>query len=132
MVYTRRRGTAIVETPKGIVLVSLDGSTFTLPGGGARRDESAKEAAARELMEETGMEAVNLSYLFDFMGVLHRGSRGGHFRNAHKVFLVKAKGVPEPRQEIAEVAYYKKGLRLSVSAQKIIEMYRGRPVAQRL
>ena len=125
MVYRRRRGTAIVETPRGLVMVSLDGSTFTLPGGGARRDESQRDAAVRELREETGMEAIDATYLFDFMGILHKGVRGGEFRNSHKVFFVKAKGTPEPRQEIVKVAYYKgSGLKLSVSAQKIIEKYR--------
>lgn len=68
MVYRRRRGTTIVETPNGILVVSLDSSNFTLPGGGALRDESRREAAIRELMEETGMKAVDLTSLFEFMG----------------------------------------------------------------
>ena len=109
-------------------MVSLDGKTFTLPGGGAKPDESEREAAIRELMEETGMRATGLTYLFGFTGLLHKGSRGGYFRNAHKVFLVKATGAPEPRHEIVRVAFYKgSGLKLSVSAQKIIERYRGVP-----
>jgi 8-oxo-dGTP diphosphatase len=125
LVYTRRRGTAIVDTPRGILMVSLDGETFTLPGGGALPDETEREAAARELMEETGMKAVGLTYLFGFTGLLHRGVRGGYFRNAHRVFLVEASGVPEPGQEITHVAYFKgSGLKLSQSARKIIEKYR--------
>lgn len=40
MVRTRRRGTAIVDTPKGILVVSNDCTHFLLPGGDARRDES--------------------------------------------------------------------------------------------
>lgn len=125
MVYRRRRGTAIVDTPHGILVVSQNGRTFTLPGGGARPAESERDAAARELMEETGMEAVELAYLFAFMGVLHRGTRGGFFRNAHQVFLVRATGTPEPGHEVKRVAYYDgSGLRLTYSAKRIIERYR--------
>ena len=124
MVYTRRRGTAIVDTPKGILVVSLDGSNFTLPGGGAHRDESRKEAAIRELMEETRMKAVSLTPLFEFLGGVHKGPRGGTFRNAHKVFRVTATGTPKPGQEVKSVAYYD-GFRpsLTPSAEKIIEKY---------
>ncbi len=125
MVYTRRRGTAIVDTRKGILVVSLDGVNFTLPGGGAHRDESRREAAIRELMEETGMKAVSLTHLFEFLGGAHRGPRGGTFRNAHKVFLVTATGTPAPGQEVKRVAYYDgSGPSLTPSAQKIIAKYR--------
>jgi 8-oxo-dGTP diphosphatase len=125
MVYTRRRGTAIVDTDDGILVVSKDGRIFTLPGGGARPSESRHEAAIRELKEETGLDAVDLVYLFDFKGVMHEGTRGGFFRNAHKVFVVTARGTPEPRQEIKSVAYYNgTGPKLTYSAQRIIERYR--------
>ena len=125
MVYTRRRGTAIVDTAKGILVVSLDGSNFTLPGGGAHRDESRREAAIRELMEETRMKAVSLTPLFEFLGGAHKGPRGGTFRNAHKVFLVTATGTPEPGQEVKRVAYYDgSGPSLTPSAEKIIAKYR--------
>jgi 8-oxo-dGTP diphosphatase len=123
-VRTRRRGTAIVETPEGILVVSLDGKKFLTPGGGAHRSESRKDAAIRELEEETGLKGVVMEYLFEFTGVTHKGARGGLFRNAHKVFLVSATGVAEPRREVKKIDYYNgSGLRLSYSAQKIIERY---------
>jgi len=132
MVYRRRRGTAIVETPNGILVVSLDGSNFTLPGGGALRDESRREAAVRELMEETGMKAVDLTPLFEFTGGMHKGPRGGTFRNAHKVFLVTATGTPEPGREVKRVAYYDGlGPSLTPSAEKIIEKYRSAKLTRR-
>lgn len=125
MVRTRRRGTAIVDTPKGILLVSLDGTHFTLPGGGAWPKESRRQAAVRELMEETGMKAVSLTHLFEFLGGVHAGPRGGSFRNAHEVFLVTATGTPQPGQEVKQVAYYDgSNLTLTPSAKKIIERYR--------
>lgn len=124
MVYRRRRGTAIVETPKGILVVSLDGINYTLPGGGARQDESRRDAAIRELMEETGMKAVSLTHLFEFTGGMHKGPRGGTFRNAHEVFLVTATGTPKAGQEVKRVSYYDgSGPPLTPSAQKIITKY---------
>ncbi len=124
MVRTRRRGTAIVETPKGILLVSLDGTNFTLPGGGAKLHESRRDAAIRELMEETGMKAVSLTPLFEFLGGIHEGPRGGSFRNAHEVFLVTATGSPKPGQEVKAVAYlHGSGPTLTPSAKKIIQRY---------
>jgi 8-oxo-dGTP diphosphatase len=125
MVRYRRRGTAIVETPKGILMVSQLGRRYTLPGGGAWPTESRLEAAKRELMEETTMVAVDGSFLFEYRGLVHKGPRGGLFRNAHKVFLMTATGVPEPRNEVKYVAYYDgSNLSLSFSAKKIIAMYR--------
>ncbi len=105
-------------------MVSLDGTSYTLPGGGAHRDESRREAAIRELMEETCMKAVTLIQLFEFLGGVHKGPRGGTFRNAHKVFRVTAMGTPKPGQEVKRVAYYDgSGPSLTPSAEKIIEKY---------
>ena len=78
MVYIRRRGTAIVESASGILVVSKDGHLFTLPGGGARPDESDRDAAIRELKEETGLEATDAVYLFEFRGQTNAGPRGGY------------------------------------------------------
>ena len=58
MVRRRRRGTVIVDTPKGILVVNEGESTYYLPGGGARIGESGRNAAIRELLEETGLRAT--------------------------------------------------------------------------
>lgn len=57
----RRRGTAIVETPKGILVTAVSGKTFILPGGGAKKEEIETEAAIRELKEETGINEISLN-----------------------------------------------------------------------
>lgn len=125
MVYVRRRGTAILHIPSGILVVSKDGLSFTLPGGGAHPGETDKDAAIRELKEETGLDATDAIYLFEFLAQTHTGPRGGIFQNLHKVFLVKAKGVPKPTREIKKVAYYN-GTQpmLTFSARRIIDRYR--------
>ncbi|HEV2390047.1 MAG TPA: NUDIX domain-containing protein [Nitrososphaerales archaeon] len=124
MVYIRRRGTAIVEIASGILVVSKDGRIFTLPGGGAHPDESDTDAVKRELREETGLDATEMVYLFEVLGQTHTGPRGGIFRNAHKVFLTEAKGVPKPSQEIKKVAYYTGSQpTLTFSARRIIDRF---------
>ena len=124
MVYVRRRGTAIVESASGILVVSKDGRVFTLPGGGARHYESDRDAAIRELKEEADLDATDAVYLFEFLGQTHTGPRGGIFRNAHKVFLTEAKGVPKPSREIKKVAYYTGSQpTLTFSARRIIDRF---------
>ena len=124
MVYVRRRGTAIVEIASGILVVSKDGRVFTLPGGGALHYESDRDAAIRELKEETDLDATDAVYLFEFLGQTHAGPRGGIFRNAHKVFLAEAKGVPKPSREIKKVAYYTGSQpTLTFSARRIIDRF---------
>ena len=114
--HRRRRGTAIVETPDGILVVSAGGRTYYLPGGVARRGESRKNAATRELREETGLIATDCSYLFEYIS----------FSNYHKVFLIKCTGTPKPRHEIKHIAYFnpkKSNIKVSGTTRKMIEKY---------
>ena len=64
----RRRGVAIVPTKKGILVVSDKKGVYMLPGGGARKKESRKEAAIRELNEETGLDVKEIYHLFGYLG----------------------------------------------------------------
>ena len=114
MITRRRRGTAIVETKEGILVVSRNNRTFFLPGGGAENDESRRDAAIRELKEETGLQAVTCRFLFEYPT----------FVNDHKVFLIKATGNAEPENEIKYIDYFDgSNLKLSYTTWEIIELY---------
>lgn len=109
--YERRRGTAIVDTPQGILVVRQGRARFLLPGGGAKVGESRLEATIRELREETGLVAYDIRFLFQFQ--------------RSKIFLIKAKGIPHPRHEISQIEYFTKNsdLPLSSNTKLIIEQY---------
>lgn len=115
MIRRRRRGTAIVDSANGILVVSYNNRTFYLPGGGAKEGESRRDAALRELYEETSLEAVNCHYLFEYPAL----------NNDHKVFLVETKGVAEPTNEIKYLDYFDgSNLKVSNETWEIIELYR--------
>jgi 8-oxo-dGTP diphosphatase len=125
MVNLRRRGTAIVDTPEGILVVSESGNRYSLPGGNARKGESRKNATIRELGEETGLKALNCVFLFEYFGMgTHKDVKGGFFKTVHKVFLVKTEGVPKPRREVKHVRFFDgSNVTLHDSSRKIIDRY---------
>ncbi len=125
-VRLRRRGTALVDTPKGILVVSGKGKLFILPGGGPKKGESRQNAAIRELKEETGLEGDRPKYLFSIEGGTNRDYSGGYFKNDHKVFLLKAKGKLKPDgHEVKFIHYWKPGSRLELgrTTKLIIDRY---------
>lgn len=79
----RRRATAIVTRGKAALLVRDRGrQEFALPGGGVQRGELPIYALARELHEETTLEATAVTYLSTHSGKYNR----------HYVFGVQARG----------------------------------------
>ncbi len=121
----RRKGAAIVDTQKGILVVAGRSKRFILPGGGAEKRESRKKATVRELYEETGLKTRSIKYLFSYVGSKWHTHNGRLIRNHAKVFLVKAEGTPRPRHEIKHIGFYKEGssLHLNSGTKKVIEKY---------
>jgi len=118
----RRRGTALVDTSKGILVASGRHKLFLLPGGGANKGESRKKAAIRELREETGLKAQNCKYLFSY----NEPEDGRKIRNLHKIFLIKVTGEPKPNyHDVKHVRYWKENtdLKLSNTTKIIINKY---------
>jgi 8-oxo-dGTP diphosphatase len=124
-VYTRRRGTAIVETEKGILVVAERNGLFLLPGGEARKRETRTQAAMRELREETGLQPDCAAFLFQHRGRVHQSRGHGYFRDHHTVCRVKARGIARPHREIEYVEYYKPDSRIRISGvtKEIIDRY---------
>lgn len=121
----RRKGSAIVDTPRGILVVAGRGKRFILPGGGAEKWESRKKATIRELYEETNLKTKSIKYLFSYVGNKWHDHHGKLIRNHAKVFLVKAEGIPKPKHEIRYIYFYKEGSKINISngVKKVIEKY---------
>lgn len=124
MFIRRRKGVAIVDTKKGILVVAI-GNTFILPGGGVMPRESRKKAAIRELYEETGLKTKKIKYLFNDIGIKWRNHKGKLIQNYSKVFLVEADGVPKPCSEIKKIAFYNANSKIKIGdgSKAIIGLY---------
>jgi len=115
MVKKQRRGTAILETPDGILMNSMEKDKFILPGGRAEKGESRIEAVVRELREETHLHASVVMELFEHTKPPRPGKK---FQNYHKVFYVKASGKVAIGNEVKHIGYYKPGID-SIDGRKV-------------
>ena len=111
----RKRATAIVEYPDGILVTLMRYMAGSLPGGGVKPGEADEAAVVRELHEETGLIAIETVFLFRYESIARD----------HAVYWVRAEGVPAACGEIDQIAYYQKGaaLKLSPEAQTIIDRF---------
>jgi len=125
MTRIRRKGTAIVHTSKGVLVVSGRSRIYALPGGGANKGESRKKATIRELREETGLKTKSAKFLFEYIGKKWHDHRGNGVRNQTKVFLISAYGRARPRHEIKHIAYWNEGsdIRISEGTKRLIKKY---------
>lgn len=110
----RKRGTAIIETKRGIILTTIK-DQYLLLGGGPKKGESRFQAAIRETKEETGLEPYYAKILFQYES----------HSNKHTVVLIKAKGKARPRSEVSKIKYYLPGEKINISSatKKIIKKY---------
>ncbi|CAM2195918.1 8-oxo-dGTP diphosphatase [Paraburkholderia kururiensis] len=94
----KERATVICERGSCILLVGKAGARWNLPGGKLKPDETIRQAASRELLEETHLDAVELHYLFAFVGT----------RTRHHVFLARLPDdpAPAPGREIARCGWF--------------------------
>ncbi|MCK8817866.1 NUDIX domain-containing protein [Natroniella sulfidigena] len=111
----RRRGTAIVETDRGILLTAMNKNRYRLPGGEAKQGESRFSATIRELKEETDLIAHYARVLFEHEGL----------NNSHTVVLIKANGNPKPKNEVRYIDFYKRGKKIQITkdTKEIIAKY---------
>lgn len=94
----KKRATIICWRGGKILLVERGRARWALPGGTIRRNESAVEAAKRELAEETTLAAEGLEFQFLFGGLNKR----------HEVFFTELSDAaqPEPRNEILTCRWF--------------------------
>ncbi|MFL9933022.1 NUDIX domain-containing protein [Paraburkholderia sp. RL18-103-BIB-C] len=114
----KQRATLVCQLGTRILLVSREGSRWSLPGGKPNFGESLQETAVRELMEETRLPAVSMRYMFNFTGT----------RTCHHVFAARiTEGLaPEPNNEIRHCNWVKitevASLATSVSTRGIADV----------
>ncbi|SAK79568.1 NUDIX hydrolase [Caballeronia temeraria] len=115
----KERATVLCVRDSRILLVARLRSRWALPGGRIRRGETPREAALRELEEETTLTATELTYLFQFNG----------FNTLHYVFFAEVayQSIAQPSNEIAKCKWFapvKVGtLFTSVPTRGIVELF---------
>lgn len=93
----RKRSTVVLELAGALLLVETRDGLLLLPGGGQGDDESAIEAAVRELREETTLMASVVIFLFQYESP----------SNHHSVFWTIADGTPEARDDAVRIHLYR-------------------------
>ena len=92
---------AIIPNRRGEILFQLrnDPECWGLPGGSVEIGESAFEAVAREVAEETSLEVVEAEPMALYSGGEHRFKyrEGGHIYCFSMAFIIRTwKGTPKP------------------------------------
>jgi 8-oxo-dGTP diphosphatase len=81
--HLRKRGVAVVIRDGKVLLVrDKHRKHYSLPGGGYHKGERSYDAAARELYEETGLRAKQMTWLGSFKGSV----------SEHRAYLIQADG----------------------------------------
>lgn len=90
----KERATVICKRDGRILYVRKPKAKWALPGGKIEAGESPKQAAVRELSEETGLEGLELIYLAEYE----------KDKVTHYIFMamLSSSAKPSPQNEIAE------------------------------
>lgn len=81
----------------------LEGGKFAIPGGYMNRDETTKEAALREVLEETGWKCK----VKEFFGIADGPNRGDDRQNISIFFIMEpVEEVEKPDAEVTEVQWF--------------------------
>lgn len=114
----KRRATLVCRRGSRILLVARTGARWALPGGRQKENELLADAAKRELLEETRLQASSVSYLFQFGGA----------RTRHYVFVadIPNDAIAIPDNEISRCQWVHISdvarLTTSISTRGIIDM----------
>ncbi|QDQ83021.1 NUDIX hydrolase [Paraburkholderia megapolitana] len=114
----KHRATVICHEAGHVLLVARTLSRWALPGGRVKPGETLRDAALRELREETSLHATNVTYLFQFGGI----------RTRHYVFVATLPGdaIPKPANEIERCGWFPvsriASLPASVSTRGIVQL----------
>lgn len=115
----KRRATVICERDGRVLLVARAGGRWAFPGGRVKLGEEMADAATRELLEETRLNALTVRYAFQFRGL----------RTRHFVFVasVSDDATPAPANEIARIKWVRLDalcrLEASVPTKGIAEIF---------
>jgi 8-oxo-dGTP pyrophosphatase MutT (NUDIX family) len=93
----KQRATVVCRLDRRILLVSREGTRWSLHGGKPEAGEDLRDTARRELMEETCLRATDMQYLFGFTGT----------RTCHHVFAAQINDgeCPVPSNEITRCTW---------------------------
>lgn len=96
----------VADHPGEVVLIRRENPPFgwAIPGGFVDEGESLEEAAAREALEETGLEVFDLRQFHTYSDP----SRDPRHHTITTVFTAKARGVPRAADDAAEVRLFSK------------------------
>jgi len=108
----------------GIVLIKRKNPPYgwALPGGFVDYGESLEQAAKREAKEETSLEIQIVNQMFTYSDP----ERDPRFHTITTVFVATAKGIPEAKDDAAEIGVFSReeiDFPLAFDHAKILEDY---------